>query len=188
VRDTPAWREIGSLFVQTGANSSELWLRQNRRDTLYRFAKTDRRLHPLPPERWRDEALTADCDLQQARGQLETDVEGRSVRSNGQVAHANGSTVLSLALSPSTSRLAVLSADGPSGLNLLPFLGRAKVEGTRWHQVYAWPSLDLLHGPVALPIGGANETVFPCWSPSENYVLYPNIVFYRLAIVAVDTT
>lgn len=189
VHDTPDWRGVGSLFVQRGDGSApSLRLRHTQRNTVYRFDAARETLDARPADVWTTGDPVADCDAQQAQGQLQTEADGRTLRANGASAEVEGRSILALALAPSASRLAVLSADGTPGVNYVPFLGSGRVAGTRWHQVFAWPSLERIQGPVALPIGGEKETLLPCWSPSEAFVLYPNIVFYRVAIVAVDST
>ena len=186
---TSAWQTLGKLMLRSDINGTQsLLLKHSEREVIYRYDPGIQSLSQVTEGVWQGATgPITDCQSQFPPSPLELDIEksGQLHVAGRKIATA-GSTVLSLLASPTSKKVAVLSAEGPKKEPIFPFLGGGGASGQRYHQIIHLPDATLLGDPVRLPAEFQKDDVINiCWSPEEKYVVYTDIFFFHLSIVDV---
>lgn len=189
VFDTPAWGVPGELLVRSERKDvTSLLIKNSERSSLYHFDPDTHSLSLARPDEWAQAGdSAADCGswLAQSPDGFHADPEAGLSFGDRPVA-TEGETIVALVAAPSGDKLAVISAEGAPGGSPLPFLSGGGATGRHYAQILAMPELTPLISPVLLPIGGKGETISPCWSPDERFLVVVNFAFTRLSLVAIE--
>ena len=203
------WKELGVLFMRYESESNSTMLlkyltTEEHRDLVYsraghppqspappsmqpvyRFDSALRTFTQAEAGAW-DHATSAvvDCGLA-GRGETPFLFKPRTdtLTYAGSAVKTRGRAVQSVVPSPDGKWVAVLSVDGFRLPSFMPFLGRGRVEGTRYHQVFSSATGLPVGDPVALPFDSKFDASHPCWSDDARYIVYPEFSFYFLAII-----
>lgn len=116
---------------------------------------------------------------------LHIDDSDRLVDRDEQIETA-GETALRFKTSPSGKFIAVLSANGFKYPSIIPFMGKGGTFGQHYHQLLLAKDLSATGRRVPLPFVTARKLFSPCWSPDERFVVYTEVLYHRITIVAVD--
>jgi hypothetical protein len=152
---------------------------------VYRFTPTAKSLTQAEEGAWqRASGTVIDCGLPSIpRSPFRVDYRTDALKYGGAVVPTRGRAVQSVEDSPDGRWAAVLSVDGTRFPTLMPFLGRGRVEGIRYHQVFSVANGTQVGETVALPFDSTFDTFGACWAPDSRYVVYPETSFRFLAIL-----
>jgi hypothetical protein len=105
------------------------------------------------------------------------------------VAEREVSTAASIALSsltsPSGNWVAVLSATGPI-IPPITLLNGDRILGRRYHEVKSLPDAVSAHSSIQIPVVNTVSTLELCWSADEKFVVYNDVEFSSLVVVATN--
>jgi len=200
-----AWNQGGELFLryESDAKNTLLFSYMTTSEALdHDYAKFGHKSvqaptsMPKPVYRFRPEATRLDLAEEGAWDRASGEVVGvqyyvatpfalknDSLTYSGRVVRTRGRTVQSVAGSPDSKWVAVLSVDGRRWPSLMPFIGRGRVMGTRYHQFFSRVDGKQVGETVHLPFDDKFDTSTPCWSADARFLVYPETSLRYLAII-----
>jgi hypothetical protein len=167
-----------------------LLLKHSGRDIIYRYDPAARELHTVALAEWRSATSPiANCVEQFSPNprklEISADAEAKLMDGSGRSIATAGTFTENVTVSPDGKRVAVLSANGPKSVSLLPFLGGPMPLGQRYHQVISMDDFKWVGTAVALPVQEKSDLLTPCWTADEKYVVYTDALFYFALVVPV---
>ena len=190
-----AWQGVGlqygdQLMLRNESEATgALLLKHNRLDTIYRYDPRRRTLSAESDAVWRGaQTPIAECGKQgyPTPSLLRIDTQSHRLFAGERVIQAAGRTALKLAAAPSGKFTAVLSASGEAGTSVLPSSGGSGASGQYYHQIMSLPDAKALGQPVRLPVQRSYDSLIPCWSADEKYIVYHQVTFNYLLVVQAD--
>lgn len=189
---TPEWQgrepEYGEQIMlrREAPSAGALLLKHSKRDALYRYESRSPALVPIAEREWqRATGQVAECGKQFAPAPQVLDIDKASnklVSPEGPLPTA-GRTPLRLTKSPSGKQVAVLSAAGNLGSSVVPFSGGSGASGQHYLQIMSLPKVVALGQPSHIPHKRDYDSLIPCWSADEQFVLIYSSLFNYLSIV-----
>jgi hypothetical protein len=161
------------------------WFSHVPNDPLYRFTPGAETLELVENRYWSVSCGPTTDELQQLLPSdftVALDYGTRTLRHDGKVLPTTGRSVLRVALSPNQRYCAVLSADGEYRQDML--FGTT-VGGYRYHQVFRTNDGSEVGSAVILNKTTRSDDITLCWSPNLRYVLYYDMYFRNLWVIAV---
>ena len=182
--NTNEWQVPGALFLRYGARN-DILIRHKSSDIIYSIVLDSMQFRRQPKEIW-DSASTVvtDCDAQPktvASG-FDYDRDKGILLVDKTKVETAGEVVLAVVQSPSKKMISVLSAEERKR-SLLPFYGKSIGLGKHYHELIDVSSKTQINDFLLLPIGGPKESLQICWIHDEKYLLYADILRFRLVIV-----
>jgi len=210
---TPAWRDVGDLFVRRESDASGVLLIRHidgiqrisydrghdefdgsnpSQKVVYRYDPSKGTLEPVTAAEWKSASGTIiDCNLSLGDpAPLVYNDRAKTLRLNGTPVRTAGQTVLSVAVSPDKQSVAVLSAEGPWRPSVVPHIGGGNVSGARIHEILHRKDGSRLGAPIRITTEGVELPGGGCWSADGRYVIYTDAGWTRLWIhpVPMQTT
>jgi hypothetical protein len=190
----PAWQDVGleygdQLMLRESVDGDALLLKHSRRDTIYKYDPSTHSLTAVSNAEWlRTNTPIAECGKQGDPSPLLLKIETASHQlfAGDRPIKAAGRTALKLTEAPSGKFAAVLSASGNADTSIIPFTGGSGASGQYYHQIMSLPDVQAVGQPVRLPVRRKNDSLIPCWSADERYVIYHQVTFNYLSIVTTD--
>jgi len=136
---------------------------------------TDNTVNIVPGEVWDNAvSITSNCQSQTYEPSCRLQqASPYKLTFDGQQTKTAGKSVLQIAVSPSGKYVAVLSATGSPRKSFLPLIGGDSIGGRRYHQVFRASNGAPIGDPVRLKEANFKDnTIHPCWSPDERYIVY----------------
>jgi hypothetical protein len=204
--DTPEWGEAGGLELRSDPGGAALLLRHRstaerlREDyrgpaadsaprepgVVYRYDAASARLERADPEAWsRAAGDVVDCNLAAASptDPFVLDARERTLRWRDRPVRFSGRIALAAVAAPDGTRVAVLSADGPSRGSVSPASGRAGAAGQHYHEVFRMQDAAAEGRARPLPLSSETVALAPCWSSDGRYVIYADVLYNHLCVV-----
>lgn len=191
--ELPEWRglklEYGDRFElrRESDGAGALLMKHSRREVVYSYDAERNTVTAVTDEEWqRARGTVAQCGRQflKMEGMLVT--HEQKLLAGGREIQAAGQTVLNAIESPSGRYVAVLSATGRAGTSVVPFSSGGVAAGQHYHQLLSLPDLTWTGKPARVPTRQDFETLLPCWSADEQFVLYRQINFNYLSVIKTD--
>lgn len=189
---TPEWQgrepEYGEqvMLRRETPNGGALLLKHSKRDTPYRYEIRSRALVPIAEQEWQmATGPVAECGKQFAPAPQVVDIDRASnklVSPEGSLPAA-GRTPLRLTQAPNGKKVAVLSAEGNLGSSVVPFSGGSGASGQHYLQIMSLPKVATLGKPSRIPHKRDYDSLIPCWSADEQFVVIYSSQFNYLSIV-----
>jgi hypothetical protein len=189
---TPEWQgrepEYGEQIMlrRETASAGALLLKHSKRDTPYQYEIRSRTLVPISEQDWQGATgPVAECGKQFAPAPQVLDIDRASnklVSPEGSLP-TTGRIPLRLTKSPSGKKVAVLSADGNLGSSVVPFSGGSGASGQHYLQIMSLPKVVALGQPSHIPHKRDYDSLIPCWSADEQFVVIYSSLFNYLSIV-----
>jgi len=182
----PEWQNLGlqygdELMLRASTNGA-LLLKHTRSEIVYRF-EPRQSLTAVGSTEWnRLKSSIAVCAWQSPPMSV-LRIDSYKLFASDRPITTAGRTVLKLASAPSGKRVAVLSASGSAATSILPFVGASGASGRYYHQVMSLPEVEPVGQPVEVPMQHEYDSLIPCWSTDERYVVYHEVTFHFLSIV-----
>lgn len=194
---TPEWehKHIGELYTgrlqlrrETEAGGP-LLLKRVDLEPVYRYDPQTRTLSAVTDKEW----LNAGGPIARCLDQLAKPGGVRIRVDHGThkllVAEREVSTAASIALSsltsPSGNWVAVLSATGPI-IPPITLLNGDRILGRRYHEVKSLPDVVSARSSIQIPVVNTVSTLELCWSADEKFVVYNDVEFSSLVVVATN--
>ncbi len=191
----PAWRDVGLeygdrlMLRRESQNGGSLLLKHNRRETVYKYYEKTKVLIAAGPFEWqRASSPIAECDKQSYPSQsvMRIDTQSHQLFAGNRAIAATAPTALKLGAAPSGRWVAVLSASGSADKSILPFTGGSGASGQYYHQIMSLPDAIAVGPPLRVPLRREYDSLIPCWSADEQYVVYYQVNFNYLSIVTTN--
>jgi hypothetical protein len=180
----------GQMMLRREAEGSgALLIRHSERPTVYAYDPAKRSLTPADEGAWeRAAGAVAECEAQAPPpySVLHIDPETHRLLAGSREVGTAGKTALVLRASPSGRRAAVLSATGSIVEGILPFSGGSGASGQYLHQTLSLPEATPVGATVGVPVRRSGDSLTPCWSADERFVVYYHVLFFYLSIVEAD--
>lgn len=188
-RDSLVLRQLTpeeSMSRRYGENTSSAGAPASPQSISYRYVPGPPLLAQVDAAAWNNaNGSECDCDSQGGTTPDPFELDGRknTLYYRGTAVPTSGRTVLWIAMSPTRSRVAVLSAEGARPDSVMPFLGVGGASGQHYHECFR-ASDGIRVGPVVrLPLVSHETAVMGCWSANEEFVVYYDILFQHLSVV-----
>lgn len=195
---TPAWRTIqvaghlirggDSTLLVTVKDWGHVYQKQGH-GPVYEYDPRTDQLREVPAEAWEQApGDIADCHRQPSLSALRLDEQAGTLFYRDRVLPTNGRVALTVTVSPSQRRVAVLSAEGPKIRALMPFLGgAANARGVHYHELVHLPELTVEEGSrVRVPLTTRHQAFIGCWSADERFVVYTSVLYQELCVIRID--
>ena len=191
--ELPEWRglkpEYGDRFElrRESDGAGALLMKHSRREVVYSYDAERNTVTAVTDEEWqRARGTVAQCGQQFLKTEAMRVTQEHKLLAGGREIQAAGQTVLDAVESPSGRWVAVLSATGRAGTSVLPFSAGGGAAGQHYHQLLSLPDLIWKGKPARVPTPQDFESLIPCWSADEQFVLYRQINFNYLSVVKTD--
>jgi hypothetical protein len=188
----PAWQEIGLEYgdqLMLRKSGDALLLKHSRHDTIYKYDPSRQSLTAVSNAEWlRTNTPITECGKQgyPSPSLLKIDTQSHQIFAGDRTIKAAGRTALKLTEAPSGKFAAVLSASGNADTSIIPFAGGSGASGQYYHQVMSLPDVRAVGQPVRLSVRRKYDSLIPCWSADERYIVYHQVTFNYLSIVTTD--
>jgi hypothetical protein len=190
--DNQAWKPIAKLFIrrENDGSTGGLLLKHSARDIIYLYDPASQTLHTVDIAKWKSATSPiANCEEQlppsPKRLEIVSNDERKLVDASGRTIATAGTFTEKLTVSPDNKWVAVLSANGPKSVSLLPFLGGNQPLGQQYHQVISMDDFKWIGTAVPLPVAVKSDLLEPCWTADEKYVVYTDTFFTDVLVVPV---
>jgi hypothetical protein len=188
----PAWKDLGlkygdqlMLRLESRAGGA-LLLKHSRSEIIYKYDRDAKNLTQVNIVRWTSAGTAiAECGKESYPGStaMRIDTLSHQFFAGNRAVPTAGRTVLKFSPAPSGKWVAVLSASGDPATSLLPFTGGSGASGEYYHQVMSLPEAKSFNPAMRLPLQHKLDSLTPCWSSDEQYVVYHQVTFNYLSIV-----
>lgn len=188
----PAWKDLGLKYGDQlmlrleSRDGGALLLKHSRSQTIYKYDPAAQILTRVNSFRWtRAGTAIAECGKESypASSAMRIDTSSHQLFAGNRAVPTAGRTALKLTAAPSGRWVAVLSASGSPATSLLPFSGGSVASGEYYHQVMSLPEANSFNPAMRLPLQHKLDSLIPCWSSDEQYVVYYQVTFNYLSIV-----
>lgn len=190
--ELPEWRgltpEYGDQFSlrREAEGAGALLLKHGRRDVVYKYDPDRRTLTAAGGGKWQQaRGAVAQCNSQFPKAELLV-TQAHKLLAGGKEIPAAGKTVLSVGEAPGGKLAAVLSASGEVAGSVIPFSEGGGASGDYYHQLLSLPGMTWVGAPVRVP--SRHDTLIPCWSADEQFVVYRQTNFNYLSIIRVESS
>lgn len=191
---TPDWIASGNYGInielrREKADGGALLLKTDTKPSLIkRYDPQAKTLVNVASENWeRAVGAIARCEKQfPPIGHLDFDPDiNQLVDADKVVIPTKGRHVMRLVQSPSSKRVAVLSADGFRRSGSFFPIGAADggATGQYWHQVYSLEKRRMESSATRIPLAEVFDNPNPCWSADDKFVVYLMPLFSSLSII-----
>lgn len=193
--DTAGWvntQMSGRLLIRSGQNGMNILLTMRdefekgyRHRVVYEYNPKVKSLQKVSDLDWDGiSSPIAECFSQSRQVPEQFKVTGEKLFFGNREVSIKGTVLISAAFSPSGKYVAILSADGPRKVSLMPFLGGGQnSKGQHYHQLFSIVKGEPISNVIKLQFTTKKEAYQACWSIDEKYVFYTALLADKLTIV-----
>ena len=160
----------------------------NKHRAVFLYDPNAQNLQQVSDEKWGTETNPiTECFSQSQQVPEKFKVSGEKLFFGNQEVLIKGAVLVSLAYSPSSNKVAVLSADGPRKGSIMPFLGGGQSsKGQHYHQLFSVADGSPIGSFVKLPFMTEKEAYHACWSANGKYVFYTALLNENITVIKTD--